>query len=232
MSRKIVVGDDQQDFVMKSFIEMEQMYGEDFDIHLADTPENLIRLAEEHPDALVITDLHYTDGMEHGGYKVLNALADTRDVYLWTGNSNEPKVIARATELGAKSIVAKNRLGEIFGYTEEPDQETGTPYSDKVLVICSEGYVLEAVEKTVSTLLGERADRLKFISHGDMKTVEGRYMQIVLVDNENHSDANAESIVEHSDRYRDEPLGYNRVRATDGKSLADMSKKILAALND
>ena len=207
MGRKFVVGDDSTSFARAAFRRLRQKI-QDIEVYFAETPEGLIKLAEEHPDAEVVTDLRYTDNGEEG-YQVLEQLAKERAVYLWTANAGDPGVRERAMELGAADVIPKLEIVRLAGYTPEPKLEE-SPASDGVLILAPER-VHGAVKRLLSALYSEGiGEKVRVIERGELKTVEGTYRHVIFLDDASRS-GDAKSFVDHEDKYRETPIGYETV---------------------
>lgn len=206
MGKKILVGDDRLDFARREF----GKYFPDDEVIYAGTPEVLLELARQHPDAdMIFTDLQYTYlGKE--GLDVLRALeGDAREVYLWTA-SEDFSVAAEAIKLGAERVIAKDRLGEFAGYAEGPEAAPAPNKDGGVLVVVPHGETAAAaMRKSVEANWPHGG--VTIISSRELKAVPGSFGKIVYVTGIGREEGSAKGFIDHEDKYRETPLGYREI---------------------
>jgi CheY-like chemotaxis protein len=206
MARKILVGDDRLDFARREF----GKYFPDSEVLYADTPEGLLALAEQHPDAdMIVTDLQYTfKGKE--GLQVLSALeGDPREVYLWTASTQFHDGV-EALKLGAEGVIPKDKLGEFAGYSEGPAKAGPPQYEGDILVVVPQsGPAVLALKKIMGFMTDD--SRMTVIPSRGLKTVEGTFERILYITDFGDEKGSAKGFIDHEDKYRDVPLGYKEI---------------------
>jgi|GEM_PF-4260193 len=206
MGKKILVGDDRLDHARREF----GKYFPDAEVIYADTPEGLLELARQHPDAdMIFTDLQYTfNGRE--GLDVLRELQDDeREVYLWTASKDFSDGV-EALKLDADRVIAKDRLGEFAGYSEEPKASPEAGRDEDVLVVVPfGGPMVAAMRKCVDTIVPY--DGVTVITSSNLRDVPGTFGKIVYIKDFSTEEGSARGFVEHEDKYRETPLGYREI---------------------